>query len=161
MDRFIEIPMSMLPSCSTIGWLCARIRTCFLPDRFPASRETWNRSPQDSLTNYESGLRQLADCLKNQPDGTLELEQVDHLLIRAYLGEFYARQGQNSSAARHLSVIRSLYKCLAREGVVTVNPAKLVTSPKILKKLPDIPTADELEKFFNALPEDNETRPVR
>jgi integrase/recombinase XerC len=119
-----------------------------------------NASPH-TLRNYEGDLRQFEAFLKNQPDGAPPMEQVDHLHIRSYLGEFYTRHGQNSSAARRLSVLRSLFRFLAREGVVTANPAKLVTSPKLPKKLPEVPTAEELERFFNALPPDSETLPVR
>jgi integrase/recombinase XerC len=113
-------------------------------------RQERNVSPH-TLRNYEGDLRQFADFLKTQPDGAPEIEAIDHLHIRSYLGEFYARQGQNSSAARRLSVLRSLFKFLAREGVVKSNPARLVTSPKVPKKLPEVPTAGELENFFAKL----------
>lgn len=119
-----------------------------------------NASPH-TLRNYDGDLRQFAVFLNDQPDGAPAIEQVDHIHIRGYLGEFYSRKGQNSSAARRLSVLRSLFRFLAREGVVTANPAKLVTSPKLPKKLPEVPTADELERFFNSLPPDPETLPVR
>src|SRR5947208_4982458 len=95
-----------------------------------------NASPH-TLRNSDADLRQFNEFLKKQPDGAIAIENVDHLHIRGYLGEFYSRAGQNSSAARRLSVLRSLYKYLAREGVVTANPAQLVTSPKLPKKLPE------------------------
>jgi integrase/recombinase XerC len=119
-----------------------------------------------TLRNYEGDLRQFTDFLKAQPDGMPEVETIDHLQIRSYLGEFYARQGQNSSAARRLSVLRSLFKFLAREGVMKNNPARLVTSPKVPKKLPEVPTASELEDFFAKLmstpiPARDEILPVR
>jgi len=113
-------------------------------------RRERNVSPH-TLRNYEGDLRQFSDFLNTQPDGAPEIEAIDHLHIRSYLGEFYARRGQNSSAARRLSVLRSLFKFLAREGVVRSNPARLVTSPKVPRKLPEVPTAGELENFFNKL----------
>jgi integrase/recombinase XerC len=128
-------------------------------------RRERNVSPH-TLRNYEGDLRQFTQFLDAQPDGAPELEAIDHLQIRSYLGEFYARQGQNSSAARRLSVLRSLFKFLAREGVVKNNPARLVTSPKVPKKLPEVPTAGELEDFFAKLmstpiPARDEILPVR
>lgn len=123
-------------------------------------RHERNVSPH-TLRNYEGDLRQFVNYLMSQPDGAPAIEQVDHLHIRGYLGEFYTRRGQNSSAARRLSVVRSLFKFLAREGVVTSNPAKLVSSPKVPKKLPEVPTAEELENFFAKLPADSEVLPVR
>src|SRR5947208_9488872 len=101
-----------------------------------------------TLRNYEGDLRQFEEFLDGQPDGATAIERVDHLQIRAFLGEFYARRGQNSSASRRLSTVRSLFRYLGREGIVSSNPAKLVSSPKLLRKLPEVPTADELERFF-------------
>jgi integrase/recombinase XerC len=117
---------------------------------FDYLRRERNVSPH-TLRNYEGDLRQFSDFLNTQPDGAPEIEAIDHLQIRSYLGEFYARRGQNSSAARRLSVLRSLFKFLAQEGVVRNNPARLVTSPKVPRKLPEVPTAGELEKFFAKL----------
>src|SRR5436853_7361519 len=99
-------------------------------------RHERNVSPH-TLRNYDADLRQFSAYLNGQPDGAPEIEGVDHLHIRGYLGEFYARRGQNSSAARRLSVLRSMFKFLGREGLVTKNPAKLVSSPKVPKKLPE------------------------
>jgi integrase/recombinase XerC len=113
-------------------------------------RQERNVSPH-TLRNYEADLRQFGDFLNTQPDGAPDIETIDHLHIRGYLGEYYARQGQNSSAARRLSVLRSLFKFLARESLVRTNPARLVTSPKVPKRLPEVPTASELEDFFARL----------
>ena len=49
-----------------------------------------------------------------------------------------------TSVARALAAVRSLYRWLAREGVVEQNPAKLVSTPKLAKKLPRVPTIEEM-----------------
>jgi integrase/recombinase XerC len=123
-------------------------------------RHERNASPH-TLRNYAGDLRQFNDFLNAMPDGAPPVEQIDHLHVRTFLGEFYARKGQNSSAARRLSVLRSFFRFLGRESVVEANPAKLVSSPKALKKIPEVPTAEELGKFFNALPATAEILPVR
>src|SRR6185312_250962 len=48
-----------------------------------------------------------------------------------------------------LAAVRSLYKWLAREGVVQQNPAKLVATPKLPKKLPRIPTMEEMNGLLD------------
>ena len=42
-----------------------------------------------------------------------------------------------------------MYKWLGREGIVAQNPAKLVSSPKLPKKLPRVPTMEEINGVLN------------
>jgi len=69
---------------------------------------------------------------------------VDHVLIRGYLSNLYERGLSKTSVARALAALRSLYKWLAQEGVVEQNPAALVATPKLPKKLPRVPTVEEV-----------------
>src|SRR5262249_34902418 len=54
-----------------------------------------------------------------------------------------------TSVARSLAAVRSLYRWLAREGVVEQNPAKLVATPKLPKKLPRVPTIEEMNSVLD------------
>jgi integrase/recombinase XerC len=59
-----------------------------------------------------------------------------------------------TSVARALAAVRSLYRWLAREGLVEQNPAKLVATPKLPKKLPRVPTIEEMNFVIDsAMPE--------
>jgi integrase/recombinase XerC len=51
--------------------------------------------------------------------------------------------------ARALAALRSMYKWLGREGIVAQNPAKLVSSPRLPKKLPRVPTMEEINGLLN------------
>ncbi len=51
--------------------------------------------------------------------------------------------------ARSLAAVRSLYRWLAQEGVVEQNPAKLVATPKLAKKLPRVPTIEEMNSVLD------------
>jgi integrase/recombinase XerC len=51
--------------------------------------------------------------------------------------------------ARALAAVRSLYRWLAREGVVEQNPAKLVSTPRLPKKLPRVPTIEEMNSVLD------------
>ena len=68
----------------------------------------------------------------------LELTRVDHLTVRAYLAHLARRKLARSSIARHLSAMRSFFKYLIREGVVEMNPARSVATPKREKQLPAV-----------------------
>ena len=75
---------------------------------------------------------------------------VDHVLIRGYLSSLYERGLSKTSVARALAALRSLYRWLAQEGVVDQNPAKLVATPKLPKKLPRVPTIEEVNTVLDS-----------
>src|SRR5438105_13553999 len=70
--------------------------------------------------------------------------KIDHLLIRGFLAHLYEQGLSKASVARALASLRSLYNWLAREGMVEQNPAKLVSTPKLPKRLPRVPTIDQM-----------------
>jgi len=81
---------------------------------------------------------------------------IDHVLIRGYLSSLYERGLSKTSVARGLAAIRSLYKWLAQEGMVEQNPAKLVATPKLPKKLPRVPTIEEVNMVLDSqMPEES------
>lgn len=81
-------------------------------------------------------------------------DDLDHVRIRGFLSHLYERGLGKTSVARHLAAIRSLYKWLAREGKVKQNPAALVSTPKLPKKLPRVPTIEEVNNVLDGqLPE--------
>jgi integrase/recombinase XerC len=99
-----------------------------------------NASPH-TIRNYSSDLEQFHDFLTHTPQGDPrpepELEQIDNLTIREFLGALYQRRNSKSSVARKLATLRSFTKYLSARGVISSNPAKIVASPKIERRLPD------------------------
>ena len=75
--------------------------------------------------------------------------QVDHISIRSFLSHLHACGLSKVSVARSLAALRSLYKWLAREGIVSQNPARLVATPRLPKKLPRVPTVEEINTLLD------------
>jgi len=76
--------------------------------------------------------------------GPRNWRSIDHLTIRGFLSHLYEKDLSKTSVARALAAVRSFYKWLAQEGVVEQNPAALVSTPKLPKKLPRVPTIEEM-----------------
>ena len=76
--------------------------------------------------------------------GQRDLKAVDHVAIRAFLSHLYHKGLGKTSVARALAALRSLYHWMAQEGMVQQNPAALVSTPKLPKKLPRVPTIEEM-----------------
>jgi integrase/recombinase XerC len=81
--------------------------------------------------------------------GSRGWKQIDHIAVRGFLSQLYGNGLSKTSVARALAAVRSLYRWLAREGVVEQNPAKLVATPKLPKKLPRVPTIEEMNSVID------------
>jgi integrase/recombinase XerC len=88
--------------------------------------------------DLESFVRFLCNDYLAMERDQIEMARVDHLTIRAYLGHLARRKLARSSMARHLSALRSFFKFLMREGLVEINPARGVATPKKEKYLPAV-----------------------
>ncbi len=81
-------------------------------------------------------------------------KSIDHIVVRGFLAHLYEKGLSKTSVARSLAAVRSLYRWLAQEGVVEQNPASLVATPKLPKKLPRVPTMEEMNGVLDgAMPE--------
>jgi integrase/recombinase XerC len=81
--------------------------------------------------------------------GSRGWKQIDHIAVRGFLSQLYGNGLSKTSVARALAAVRSLYRWLAREGVVEQNPAKLVSTPRLPKKLPRVPTIEEMNSVID------------
>jgi len=112
-----------------------------------------NASPH-TLRNYESDLAQFFYHLTHTPNGeerpAPELEQIDNITIREFLGFLYQNGNKKTSVARKLATLRSFMKYLSVQGIIRTNPAKIVSSPKLDSRLPDYLTLDSAAELIEA-----------
>jgi len=102
-----------------------------------------NSSPH-TIKAYSRDLAKFADYA-----GSRGWKQIDHVAIRGFLSQLYENGLGKTSVARSLAAVRSLYRWLAGEGVVEQNPAKLVATPRLAKKLPRVPTIEEMNSVLD------------
>jgi integrase/recombinase XerC len=102
-----------------------------------------------TIAAYRKDLAKFADFV-----GGVGWPQIDHMRIRGFLSHLYAQGLGKTSVARALAAVRSLYRWLAKEGVVEQNPAALVATPRLPQRLPRVPTIEEMNRILDAeLPE--------
>ena len=98
-----------------------------------------------TIKAYRTDLAEFAEYV-----GPQSWRDIDHVLIRGHLANLYERGLSKTSVARALAALRSLYRWLAQEGEVEHNPAALVATPKLPKKLPRVPTIEEVNTVLDA-----------
>ncbi|MGH9539801.1 MAG: tyrosine recombinase XerC [Terriglobales bacterium] len=97
-----------------------------------------------TIKAYAGDLREFAAYA-----GSRGWKQIDHVTIRGFLSHLYEKGLGKTSVARSLAAVRSVYRWLAQEGVVDQNPAALVSTPKLPKKLPRVPTIEEMNSVLD------------
>ena len=128
-----------------------------------------NASPH-TVRNYQGDLEQFLAYLR--PPGAKPialprtgrygaLREVDHRLIREFLGYLHDQRLEKSSIARKLAALRSFFKFCVREGFLAQNPARLVATPKLPKRLPSVLTAEEINTFLDQLARLDPDQPER
>jgi integrase/recombinase XerC len=108
---------------------------------------------EHTLRNYRIDLGQFYDHLAPADATTgarreFDLKQIDHITIREWLSTLHAANKKKTSIARKLASLRTFFQFLLREGVVEMNPAKLVSTPRLEKKLPNHLSIEEAVRFI-------------
>ena len=109
-----------------------------------------NASPH-TVHSYQIDLRQFSSYLAPPRGKRVALEDVDHQLIREFIGHLHDLHLEKTSIARKLAALRSFFKFCVREGLVEQNPARLVATPKLPKRVPSVLSAEEINAFLDQL----------
>lgn len=110
-------------------------------------RSEKNFSPH-SLKSYENDIKQFFAFLKKRKCSSLEIERPFARLYLAELSQHYHR----NSVIRKISSLRSFYKHLVREKIISSNPLVYLTIPKKEKSLPRYLEEKEMLKLLDSIP---------
>ncbi len=107
-------------------------------------------SPQ-TVRCYRADLNEFQEFLSTglAAERPASLLSLDHHVVREYLSHLYDRGAGRATVARKLASLRSLFRHLARRGLVTANPAAMVATPKLEKRLPHALSEAEVESLLD------------
>jgi integrase/recombinase XerC len=152
MTAALADPIESLSISETLGELvCEYIRV--LANERGASAHT--------LRAYDRELHSFASWVIEHHGADQAPDRIEHTHIRSYLGALYERGLSKASAARALASIRSWFKWLARTGRVQQNVASLVSTPKLPKHLPRVPSIEQMNRVVDTVEEDAAAWPAR
>jgi len=109
-----------------------------------------NSSPH-TILNYGKDLTQFVAYLSPPGEQPPALPKITHQIIREFVGHLHEVGLEKSSIARKLAALRSFFKYCVREGMIKENPARLVPTPKLPKRIPSVLSAEEMNGFLNEL----------
>lgn len=91
-----------------------------------------------TLRAYRRDLVEFSRAVKGEP------HTVDLMDIRGFIAGQIQKGLNKTTVSRRLSSVRSFFRYLFREGILTTNPAKLVSKPKLPKLLPRFLSVDDV-----------------
>jgi len=113
-------------------------------------RAVKNSSPH-TILNYGKDLDQFFVYLSPPGAQPPAVNSITHGIIREFVAHLHEEGLQKSSVARKLAALRSFFKYCVREGLLAENPARLVPTPKLPKRIPSVLSAEEMNGFLNHL----------
>ena len=113
-----------------------------------------NYSPH-TLLNYRIDLEEFIEFLEAD-----KIENADYTTLRRFLAQLRSKNLKPRSIARKLSSLRSFFRYLQREKIVSSNPAKILLTPKLDKPLPHFLSEQEAVQIIES-PSTNNTSNLR
>ena len=107
-----------------------------------------------TLRSYRTDLEQFVHFVENRESNSgqgkekgIAVGSVESLVVREYLGSLYGRL-KRTSIARKLSVVRSFFHFLEKEGSECGNPAAEIRTPKLEKVIPPYLPVDDVFRLL-------------
>jgi len=105
-----------------------------------------------TITSYRIDLSQLLSFVAKEHDEDQEivdLQSVDRLTIRLWMGELSEKGISRNSIARKVAAVRSFFKYCFKRGYIQKNPAHLLIVPKKEKRLPVTVAQSDIEQMMD------------
>lgn len=118
-----------------------------LLERFLTYMETARNASPYTIKNYGNDIGQFLDYCKAR--GVSSPEQVDRSLLRSYLAELDAVGYAKASIARRVAELCSFGDFLVREEVLERNTFRMISAPRVPKRLPQYLTVAEVEALLS------------
>ena len=121
-----------------------------LADQFLAHLRVEKGLAENTLLAYSRDLTRFLQFLHEKNRSPLNVDRADLLEYTTFL----ENQVSLRSTARSLSCLKMFFRFLISEGKITVNPARLLSSPKLPQRLPHVLSVPEVSDLL-AQPETN------
>ena len=126
-------------------------------DKYFTYMRAGRNASENTIRTYQNAL--IGNRIKGTENGFVQFlllknverfENVNQQMLRDYMFWLMQRGVAKSSISNKRSAIRSFYRYLQREEIITENPLEKVSSPKLDRRLPKLLTTDEILRLLKA-----------
>lgn len=102
----------------------------------------------NTLIAYRADIERFAAWFADHGPSTLK--QVELRTLSGYLDHLHASNLKATSVARHLVTLKTFFRYLVLEAVITESAAELLNSPKLWQKLPAVLSPEAVDRLLAA-----------
>jgi integrase/recombinase XerD len=148
-EEKIEMSRPMMDKGSTS-------RANHLADQFIYHLRVEKGLSKNTIESYSRDLARYFDFLESNQIDPLHASQI-HIMdyVSSLAGALSIR-----SIARNLSSLKAFYRFLVSDGMIQTNPARLISNPKLPRRLPGVLSSEEVERLL-ASPDASTARGMR
>ena len=117
-------------------------------DKFIQYIQFEKRYSYHTIIAYKKDIDQFFLFLKEQYE-IIDEKKIDYLIIKSWIVKLMENGLSTRSINRKLSSLKTFFKYLIREEIISVNPMLKVTSPKTSKRLPEFVEKNKIEHLLN------------
>ena len=121
-------------------------------DAFQRYLEIERNTSELTRKSYSEDLDSLLEFFTDQLGRVPEPSEVSIGILRGYVSYLHECQYARTTIARRLACLRSFFRFCQREGLVDSNPAKVLRTPRIGRKLPHFLSTEQIATLLEAPP---------
>jgi len=110
---------------------------------------------ENSINSYNFDLNKLFEYLEYR--NIIDVNNISESKLKSFISlqkKQYTRDDKiisEKTISRYISSFKTFFKFLESENIISSNPAELIETPKILRKLPDILTYNEITEILESV----------
>ena len=117
-------------------------------EEFLSYLENERKFSNHTIRSYRNDLVQF-DKFLSKYDDILSFLKIDKTAIQFYIENCSKKNFSDKTLLRKVATIKSMYRYLTQEGIVDYNIASLIISPKVIKKIPNYLSKQEVYDLMN------------
>ena len=109
----------------------------------------------NSIDAYLLDIRKLTSFISENYSTSLSIENINVSIIESFIKYLFKSESSTYSQARIVSGLKSFFNYLLLEEKIDINPMELIDAPKLVRKLPETLSIQEIETIIDAIDLDN------
>ena len=105
----------------------------------------------NSIDAYVLDIRKLTSFISENYSTSLSIENINVSIIESFIKYLFKSESSTYSQARIVSGLKSFFNYLLLEEKIDINPMELIDAPKLVRKLPETLSIQEIEIIIDAI----------
>ena len=105
----------------------------------------------NSIDAYLLDIRKLTSFISKNYSTSLSIENINVSIIESFIKYLFKSESSTYSQARIVSGLKSFFNYLLLEEKIDINPMELIVAPKLVRKLPETLSIQEIEIIIDAI----------